>query len=256
MRNPICPSSQSASKLAAVLVVLYERAGGLRVLLTTRSKALRSHPGQTALPGGKIDEADGNFVQTAYREAYEEVALPLDCPHIHTICILEPFLSKYKLLVTPVIALLTDLSVLDNLKASDAEVDHIFDHPLEALLDPTLASKEPLVAIGSEDWPYEVEYHNSSDTPLPWLGDVVYRMHRFRSMASPVKGLTADILIKAAEIAYGEDPTYERYASTQPVGFSAIRHLLVTNATGTVDSSKQLEIGSALSAPNGSHEPT
>jgi len=192
------------------------------------------------------------FFQTAYREAYEEVALPLDCPHIHTICTLEPFISKYKLLVTPVIALLTDLSVLDNLQASEAEVDRIFDHPLEAFLDPTLANKKPLVAIGSEDWPYEAGYHNSSDTPLPWFGDAVYRMHRFRSTASPVKGLTADILIKTAEIAYGKDPTYERYASTQPVGLSAIRRLLATNSADAMDSSKQ--IGSALNVPNGDHE--
>lgn len=56
---------QPSSKLAAVLVLLYERAGGLRVLLTTRSKELRSHPGQTALPGGKVDEGDAGVVETA-----------------------------------------------------------------------------------------------------------------------------------------------------------------------------------------------
>lgn len=39
---------------------------------------------------------------------------------------------------------------------------------------------------------------NSSDTPIPWLGGVLYRMHRFRSTASPVKGLTADILVRVA----------------------------------------------------------
>jgi len=64
IRDGCIRSSHAVSKLAAVLVVLYERAGELRVLLTTRSKALRSHPGQTALPG-KVDEADGDFVQTA-----------------------------------------------------------------------------------------------------------------------------------------------------------------------------------------------
>jgi hypothetical protein len=53
--------------LAAVLVLLYERAGGLRVLLTTRSKELRSHPGQTALPGGKVDQSDAGVVETAVR---------------------------------------------------------------------------------------------------------------------------------------------------------------------------------------------
>lgn len=53
------------------------------------------------------------------------------------------------------------MSVLAHLKASEAEVDHIFDHPLEAVLNPSLASKEPLVAVGSENWPYDVEFHVS-----------------------------------------------------------------------------------------------
>ena len=53
------------SRLAAVLILLYEEAGELRVLLTTRSKALRSHPGQTALPGGRVDETDRDFIETA-----------------------------------------------------------------------------------------------------------------------------------------------------------------------------------------------
>jgi 8-oxo-dGTP pyrophosphatase MutT (NUDIX family) len=59
--------------LAAVLVVLYERPGGrggLRVLLTTRSKELRLHPGQTALPGGKVDKTDAGVVETAVSEHF------------------------------------------------------------------------------------------------------------------------------------------------------------------------------------------
>jgi hypothetical protein len=58
-------SDRPRSKLAAVLVLLYEQAGELRVLLTTRSKALRTHAGQTALPGGKVDDEDESFVETA-----------------------------------------------------------------------------------------------------------------------------------------------------------------------------------------------
>ena len=57
------------NKRAAVLILLFElnRDGFLRVLLTTRSKSLRSHPGQTALPGGKVDPDDQNVIQTAVR---------------------------------------------------------------------------------------------------------------------------------------------------------------------------------------------
>ena len=94
-----------------------------------------------------------------FREANEEVALPLDCPGIHTVAILRPFLSSSKLLVTPVVALLTDLSLLDKLQASEDEVAAIFDWPLELVLEPTLSSREPLVERGSEHWIYPEEFH-------------------------------------------------------------------------------------------------
>jgi coenzyme A diphosphatase NUDT7 len=69
--------------------------------------------------------------------------------------------SQHKIVVTPVVALLDDVSILDNLRAAPREVAHIFDHPLEALLDPELARSEKLVPIGSEDWPYEAELYVS-----------------------------------------------------------------------------------------------
>lgn len=102
-----------------------------------------------------------------HREAYEEVGLPLDCPYVQTLAVLEPFISRFKLLVTPVIAFLSDTSVLDSLQASEAEVDRIFTYPLKSILDPSIASKEPLVAIGGEHWPYGeefyVRFHNSRE---------------------------------------------------------------------------------------------
>lgn len=67
-------------------------------------------------------------------------------------------MSKYGLLVTPVVALLSNLAILDNLKPGDGEVAEIFDHPLQAVLDPSLAKDEPLVLPGSEHWPYDAEY--------------------------------------------------------------------------------------------------
>ncbi|KAI9512963.1 NUDIX hydrolase domain-like protein [Russula earlei] len=209
----------SVNRLAAVLVLLYERAGGLRVLLTTRSKELRSHPGQTALPGGKADEGDAGLVETALREANEEVALPLRSPHVHTLCTLEPFVSQRRLLVTPVIALLDDVSVLEELRAAPREVARIFDHPLEALLEPELARREELAALGGEDWPYETELHNTTD--VPWLGGM-YRMHRFRTTASPVKGFTADILLATAAIAYAREPVFQRWGEGQLRTFAEV----------------------------------
>ncbi|KAI0784450.1 NUDIX hydrolase domain-like protein [Abortiporus biennis] len=236
-------SDRPNSKLAAVLVLLYEKSGELRVLLTTRSKSLRSHPGQTALPGGKVDDTDEGVVETAYREAFEEVGLPLQSPQMHTICVLRPFISSAKLLVTPVVSLLTNLSLLDNLKRSESEVDRIFDHPLEAILDPSIVAKEPLVEKGSEDWPYDTELYHPTDIQLPWLANSTYRMHRFRSTASPIKGLTAEILIMTATIAHNRDPIYQRYAPGQFTMFNDVLRVL--------DSEQHSNSSSRLGTPVG-----
>ena len=52
-------------------------AGGPAVLLTRRAARLRSHAGQWALPGGRIDDGE-QPVDAARRELHEELALDLD----------------------------------------------------------------------------------------------------------------------------------------------------------------------------------
>ena len=85
--------------------------------------------------------------------------MPLHSPHVHTLCVLEPVVSQHGVVVTPVVAYLDDVSVLEELRAAPGEVARIFDHPLEAVLDPELAREEGLVPHGSEDWPYEEELY-------------------------------------------------------------------------------------------------
>jgi len=150
----------------------------------------------------------------------------MDSPAIYTLGRLEPFISLHRLFVTPIIAFLAQSEILKSLKASEGEVSHIFNHPLEAILDPTLVNREILVAIGSDDWPYQSDVYNTSDSVLQMLSNTTYRMHRFRTSASPIKGLTADILIKTAEIAYAKPTTYDRYAPGQLRNFGDIARAL------------------------------
>lgn len=64
-----------ALRPAAVLMAVDFAAPVPSVILTQRSSALKHHPGQIALPGGKKDPEDADLVATALREAREEVGL-------------------------------------------------------------------------------------------------------------------------------------------------------------------------------------
>ncbi|EUC57191.1 NUDIX domain protein, partial [Rhizoctonia solani AG-3 Rhs1AP] len=171
------------------------------LLLTTRSKSLRSHPGQVALPGGRCDPGDGSMVNTAIREAHEEVGLAYDHPHVHVLTTLAPFISQFRLLITPIIAWATSSEFMHELKANEKLVHQ-----------PGVLSR-PLAEKNTEGWPYESDVYEPYDRE--WMRGTHYRMHRFRSVAVPVKGLTAGILIYTAELAYNRQPPFSIKADDQ-----------------------------------------
>jgi len=213
------PESLPVRKLAAVLVLLYERDGQIRVLLTTRSKQLRSHPGQTALPGGRSEQDDGSPIMTALREANEEISLPLDCPNVHVLRTLPPFPSLWSLVVTPVVCILSDISVLAQLVPDPGEVHDIFDHPLEGFLDPSILKDDPnLSPIGSGNWPYSAELYDYAEYPT-FEGNHAYRDNCFRSTSRLIGGLTSSILILTAETAFNRIASYQYLSDKHlPIG--------------------------------------
>ncbi len=93
---------ETALRPAAVLLAFQEGAGGLRLILTKRSAALRHHPGQIALPGGKLDRQDAGPVDAALREAEEEIGLARG--NAEVFATLPPHRTVTGFSVTPVLA--------------------------------------------------------------------------------------------------------------------------------------------------------
>lgn len=60
---------------AAVLLPLYENEGGPHLVLVKRTEMVPTHKGQISFPGGGFEEADGDLLATALREAEEEIGL-------------------------------------------------------------------------------------------------------------------------------------------------------------------------------------
>ncbi len=60
---------------AAVLILLYDKAGELHVLLNKRSQLVEHHKGEISFPGGGRDPEDADFLATALRETHEEMGV-------------------------------------------------------------------------------------------------------------------------------------------------------------------------------------
>ncbi|MDB5812323.1 MAG: hypothetical protein JWN94_4445 [Betaproteobacteria bacterium] len=67
--------ANTAIRHAAVLVPLVPREDDVHVLLTQRTAHLNSHPGQISFPGGRVEGGDQDRIETALREAEEEIGL-------------------------------------------------------------------------------------------------------------------------------------------------------------------------------------
>ncbi|KAF8271688.1 NUDIX hydrolase domain-like protein [Lactarius quietus] len=198
---------------AAVLVALFVgRAGDLYVLLSRQT--LRSYAGDTALPGGRVEDTDETIEDTARREAFEEIGLPTDKDKLPLLCVLDPFLAGNQVLVTPVVVLILDNTLQPVLNAP--EVETLFSHPLASFLSTTFPERAaPRGPDVSWPWPW-----HPSSTPRD-SGHRSVRMHRFLTGREaggikPVYGLTAAILIRTAAVAYGHLPDFTVQARDEP----------------------------------------
>ena len=89
-------------KRAAVAIALAPEEGGERgtFLLTRRAERLRSHAGQWALPGGRVDEGE-SAIDAALREMDEELGLRV--PHAAVLGMLDDYATRSGFLITPVV---------------------------------------------------------------------------------------------------------------------------------------------------------
>lgn len=87
---------------AAVLILLHETAEGLRIPLIVRADNGGYHSGQVALPGGMHEDGEEYPVETALREACEEIALPAE--RVTTLGIMSPlYIPVSNISVYPVV---------------------------------------------------------------------------------------------------------------------------------------------------------
>ncbi len=130
-KAPGAPGVVTPRVAAAVLVPLVEHDTGFTVLLTQRTADLKSHAGQIAFPGGRMEPSDVDAADGALRETEEEIGLARR--HIEVLGHLDPYITVSGYEVTPVVGMVTPPF---DLKPDPIEVADIFEVPLTFLLDP------------------------------------------------------------------------------------------------------------------------
>jgi 8-oxo-dGTP pyrophosphatase MutT (NUDIX family) len=116
---------------AAVLVPLYVDGGEWNVLFTQRTHLVESHKGQVSFPGGSVDPTDTSRVDTALREAEEEIGLRRQ--DVRVLGQLDELLTVTQYHITPIVGM---FPWPYNFVLSTAELTAVFGAPLTWLANP------------------------------------------------------------------------------------------------------------------------
>lgn len=188
--NRLSKNAYKAERPAAVLVPLFMNQADqkLSVLLTLRSNKLRHHSGEVACPGGRHEECDRDPVDTALREAREEIGMQ---PHqVEVLTQFPIFLARGRQPVVPVVGL-----VPENFQPAiqTSEVEAVFRAPLEMFL-----VNDPMHT--SQDFEYKGKFliMHSFD----------YKDPEHESRSFRIWGFTAQVLISVASIVFNRPPDF------------------------------------------------
>ena len=138
---------------AAVLVAVTDRQRP-GIILTLRRENLRTHAGQVAFPGGRLDDGEDE-ISAALREAHEEIML--DPAAVEIVGSIEPYRTVTGYVVSPVLAVVPpDLPLTPH----EHEVADWFEAPLDFLLDPANQQRRSALFKGVTRHYYEIIWND------------------------------------------------------------------------------------------------
>jgi 8-oxo-dGTP pyrophosphatase MutT (NUDIX family) len=136
---------------AAVLIAVTDRHEP-GMILTLRREHLRTHAGQIAFPGGRIDAGE-DAIAAALREAHEEILL--EPAAVEVIGTIDTYRTVTGYVVTPVVGVIPpDLPLAPH----EHEVADWFEAPLAFLLDPANQLQRSALFQGRERHYYEIDW--------------------------------------------------------------------------------------------------
>jgi len=154
-------------KPAAVLVPLLQIKGSKNwhLLFTHRTHTVADHKGQVAFPGGRCEDGDPSIIDTALREAKEEIGL--QSPDVQIIGRLRGLQTITNYWVTPIVGI---IKWPFKVQLHPEEVTRIFTIPLDWLASPTnMETRDRIISLPDHiNRTVQVIYFKPYDDEILW----------------------------------------------------------------------------------------
>jgi 8-oxo-dGTP pyrophosphatase MutT (NUDIX family) len=160
-RRPRVALDRSDLVSAAVLVPLTDRDDRPHVLFTKKTASVPHHKGQFSFPGGVVEQRDGSRVETALREAWEEIRLPAEA--VEVLGLLDDTETRAtNFIITPVVGIVRDRV---DFAPDGREIERVLEVPLTTLRDPAIFRTEVWERNGE---PHAVQFYQVSAEDVVW----------------------------------------------------------------------------------------
>ena len=180
--RPQMKNGRDDDRLAAILVPLIWRDSDWQILMTKRAAHLSHHAGQISFPGGALDASDEGLIDTALREAHEEISLAP--PSVRVMGSLLPVRSPAGFIVQPIVGIIGG-DIFNELQPDPAEVDSIFTLPLAHIGQPDNFSLVPRQTNGRDNsyWVVSHPAHYIWGLSARVLNDLRQRLYHGQTLA-------------------------------------------------------------------------
>lgn len=159
-RHPRVALDRSDLVSAAVLLPITDH-GCPHILFTKKSESVPHHKGQFSFPGGICEERDASRVETALREAWEEVRIPAES--VEVLGLLDDTATRATpFVITPVVGVIRGPV---EFKPDGREIERVIEVPLDLLRDPAIFRTEIWERSGE---PHPVHFYQVSVEDVVW----------------------------------------------------------------------------------------
>ncbi|MCI0547955.1 MAG: CoA pyrophosphatase [Candidatus Rokubacteria bacterium] len=161
---------------AAVLLPITDH-GRAHLLFTKKTDAVPHHKGQFSFPGGIVAERDASLVETALREAWEEIRLPEHA--VEVLGLLDDTETRAtSFVITPVVGIVREPVAFE---PDGREIERVIEVPLSTLCDPRIFREETWERDGQ---PHSVYFYRISDEDVVW-GATARILKQFLDLLEP-----------------------------------------------------------------------